>query len=134
MLNVLKFTNVVHSYKWMLQVGETYGRKMMKGLLDSKGMYICEGKVAESLKRVDPISYECRRHSAIDRTNPVPYHASAFGHKLHFDQNEKLIMFGVTHVIAVDGYSEMIVSHLTIPIKNNRLIYENIYRYNNYII
>lgn len=37
-------------------------------------------------------------------------------------------MFGVTHVLAVDGYSGMIVSHVTIPIKNNRLIYEHIYR------
>lgn len=86
------------------------------------------GNVAESLKGVAPISYERRRQSPVDRTNLVPYHASAFGHKLHLDQNEKLIMFGVTHVIAVDGYSGMIVSHLTIPIKNNRLIYEHIYR------
>jgi hypothetical protein len=44
------------------------------------------------------------------------------------DQNEKLIMSGVAHVIAVDGYSGMIVAHLTIPIKNNRLIYEFLYR------
>ena len=30
--------------------------------------------------------------------NPFPYHASYFGHKLHVDQNEKLVMFGVTHI------------------------------------
>ena len=39
-----------------------------------------------------------------------------FGHKLHIDQNEKLIMFGFTHFIAVDGYSGMSVSHVIVPI------------------
>ena len=100
----------------------------MKGFLSSKGINIGESKVAESLQRVAPESYERRRQSTIDRTNPVPYHASAFGHKLHLDQNEKLIMFGVTHVVAVDGYSGMIVSSITIPIKNNKLIYEHLFR------
>jgi len=37
--------------------------------------------------------------------NPVPYRANYFGEKLHFDQNEKLVTYGVTHVLAVDGYS-----------------------------
>ena len=71
---------------------------------------------------MDPLGYQCRQQSLVDRTNPAAYYASAFGHKLHFDQNEKLIMFGVTHVIAIDGYSRMIVAHLTIPVKNNILI------------
>ena len=110
-----------------LQVGDSYGKKMLKGLLDSKGVHISEGKVAESLQRVDP-GYQCRQQSLVDRTNPAAYYASAFGHKLHLDQNEKLIMFGVTHVIAIDGYSRMIVAHLTIPVKNNILIYEQVYR------
>ena len=101
---------------------------MIKGLLDSKGVYIREGKVAESLKRVDPQAYARKSNNTVDRTNPVPYHASGFGHKLHLDQNEKLVMFGVTHVLAVDGYSGMIVSHVIMPIKNNLLIYEHIYR------
>ncbi|XP_019860944.1 PREDICTED: uncharacterized protein LOC109589282 [Amphimedon queenslandica] len=101
---------------------------MIKGLLDSKGVYIREGKVAQSLKRVDPQAYTRRSNNTVDRTNPVPYHASGFGHKLHLDQNEKLVMFGVTHVLAVDGYSGMIVSHVIMPVKNNLLIYEHIYR------
>nr|XP_033474294.1 uncharacterized protein LOC117251836 [Epinephelus lanceolatus] len=50
------------------------------------------------------------------------------GHKLHLDQNEKLGMFGVTHVLAVDGYSSKIVGHLTMPVKNNLVIYEDVYR------
>ncbi|KAF0023447.1 hypothetical protein F2P81_024077 [Scophthalmus maximus] len=50
------------------------------------------------------------------------------GHKLHMDQNEKLVMFGVTHVLAVDGFSKKIVSHSTMPVKNNLIIYEEVYR------
>ncbi|KAK3751422.1 hypothetical protein QZH41_018769 [Actinostola sp. cb2023] len=44
------------------------------------------------------------------------------------DQNEKLVMYGVVHVCAVDGYSGMIVSHALMPVKNNLLIYDHIYR------
>lgn len=50
------------------------------------------------------------------------------GHKLHLDQNEKLAMFGVTHILAIDGLSKKIVSHITIPVKNNLRIYEEVYR------
>uniref|UniRef100_A0A1A8SPT9 Uncharacterized protein n=1 Tax=Nothobranchius rachovii TaxID=451742 RepID=A0A1A8SPT9_9TELE len=58
----------------------------------------------------------------------LPYHVEYMGHKLHLDQNEKLVMFGVTHVLAVDGYSSKIVAHSTMPVKNNLVIYEEIYR------
>ena len=47
--------------------------------------------------------------------NPVVYRANYFGEKLHFDQNEKLVMYGVTHVLAVDGYSRKIVGFVTMP-------------------
>ncbi|KAL2076472.1 hypothetical protein ACEWY4_027936 [Coilia grayii] len=50
------------------------------------------------------------------------------GHKLHLDQNEKLAMFGVTHVIAIDGYSSKVVAQATMPVKNNLVIYEDVYR------
>ena len=30
--------------------------------------------------------------------------AEYVGHKLHVDQNEKMVMFGVTHVMAIDGF------------------------------
>ena len=61
--------------------------------------------------------------------NPIPYHAGYFGHKLHMDQNEKLAMFGVTHVIAIDGYSSYIVGYSTMSRKNNLTIYADVYRY-----
>ena len=38
-------------------------------------------------------------------------------------------MFGVTHVIARDGYSGKIVGFMTMPIKNNLAIYESVFRY-----
>ena len=101
---------------------------MMKGYLESKGISVAEARVAESLKRVAPVEYEERRQNTIDRTNPLPYRALYFGHKLHLDQNEKVKMYGVTHVIARDGFSGKIVSHLTLPVKNNTAIYKHVYR------
>jgi hypothetical protein len=64
----------------------------------------------------------------IRNQNPIPYYAAYYGHKLHMDQNEKLAMFGCTHVIAVDGYSSRIVAHSTMPMKNNLTIYEEVFR------
>ena len=101
---------------------------MMKGYLASQGLHLGEHRISSSLSRVDPQSHDRRRQDAIDRSNLKPYIANYFGHKIHLDQNEKLIHFGVTHVIAVDGYSGMIVSHATMPIQNNLIIYENVYR------
>ena len=106
-----------------------YGRKLMKGYLESRGITIGEHKISSSLLRVAPASYENRRCNTTDCTNPTPYYARYFGHKLHLDQNEKLVMYGVTHVVAVDGYSGKIVSYVTSPVKNNLVIYEKIWRY-----
>ena len=68
----------------------------MKGYLQSKGIKVSENKVATSLKRVAPESYQRRRQNTLDRVNPVQYAALYFGHKLHIDQNEKLKMYGMT--------------------------------------
>jgi hypothetical protein len=51
-----------------------------------------------------------------------------FGRKLHLDQNEKLVMFGMTHVIAVDGYSGKVVAKSTMAVKNNLVIYDEVFR------
>ena len=64
----------------------------------------------------------------VNRLNPVRYSANYFGHKLHIDQNEKLVSFGVTHIVARDGYSGKIVGILTLPVKNNVAIYDGVYR------
>ena len=101
---------------------------MLKGMLELKGIKVSEGRVATALKRVAPLQYEQRRHDEVDRLNPSPYISLYFGHKLHLDQNGKLRMFGVTHVVAKDGFSGKIVGFSTMPVKNNLTIYESIYR------
>ena len=60
--------------------------------------------------------------------NTVPYRADYFGQKLHIDQNEKLVIFGVTHVCAIDGYSGRIVGFASMPVKNTVEIYEHLFR------
>ena len=44
------------------------------------------------------------------------------------DQNEKLVLFGATHVCAVDGFTGKIVGLISMSIKNCKFIYENLYR------
>lgn len=104
-----------------------YGRKMMKGHLASKGLNVGESRIGESIRRVDPGNHFNRSTLTHFQTNPLPYSALYFGHKLHIDQNEKLVMFGVTHVVAVDGYSGKVVGAILMPVKNCVTIYENLY-------
>ena len=111
----------------LLQVGPTYGRKTMTGLLASQGLSVSEQRVGESLQRVHPIYNHARRTNVAHQTNPIPYRADYFGHKLHVDQNEKLVMFGVTHVCGIDGYSGKIVGFVTMPIKNCVDIYSHFF-------
>lgn len=106
-----------------------YGRRTFTGLLASKGVKAGEKRVGESLKYVSPLYCLARKTSVARMTNPAIYRANYFGHKLHIDQNEKNILFGVTHICAVDGFSRKIVAFSTMPIKNNYQIYDTVYRY-----
>jgi len=106
---------------------------MMTGLLSSRGMHVDHQRVGQSLKRVNPGYQQARQAATAHQTNPVPYHADYAGHKLHIDQNEKLVMYGVTHIAALDGYTGMIVGFVSMPIKNNLEIYDNLYRYDRLI-
>lgn len=106
-----------------------YGRRTLTGVLASKGFKAGEHRVGQSLKLVSPIYSRARRNSVARLTNPGTYRADYFGQKIHIDQNEKNVMFGVTHVCAVDGFSRKIVAFSTMPIKNNYTIYETVYRY-----
>ena len=63
--------------------------------------------------------------------SPIPYTADYFGHKVRVDQNEKLVMYGVTHVCARDGYSWKVVGFITMLIKKNMEIYTHLFRYYN---
>ena len=100
----------------------------MTGFLASEGFHVSQLRVGLSLKRVDPLHHSLRRNSVYRATNPVPYTARYFGEKLHVDGNEKLITFGVTHVCAIDGFSGKIVGFISMPVKNNGIIYNDLYR------
>ena len=67
----------------------------MTGLLASQGIRVSQQRVGESLQRVNPGYQQARRTSTARKLNPIPYHADYFGHKLHIDQNEKLVMFSM---------------------------------------
>ena len=110
------------------RVGHAYGRRTLHGLLQSRGVCVSQRRVATSMQRVAPLEYAGRRHTTRRLLNPVPYHAHHFGEKLHLDQNEKVAMFGATHVLAVDGYSRKIVGFVTIPKKNSVVVYDLLFR------
>ena len=101
---------------------------MMSGVA-SQGYSTSEIRVGDSLKRVNPQYHHQRRDRTYRQIYPALYKADYLGHKCHIDQNEKLAMFGVTHICAIDGYSGKIVAFTTMPIKNNVTIYDHIYRY-----
>ena len=90
----------------------------MTGLLASKGLHISQKRVGKSLIRTNPSYHHARTTVTARHINPTRYLADYFGHKLHIDQNEKLVMFGVTHICAIDGFSGKIVGFLTMPVKN----------------
>ena len=61
--------------------------------------------------------------------NPIPYIANFYGENIHMDQNEeKLVMFRVVHVLGIDGYSRKIVGMVTLPYKNATAIYNTLMR------
>lgn len=101
---------------------------MLTGLLRSRGHRIGERATGAALRRTTP-NYHLQRQRGTERLrNPTPYFAEYAGHKLHMDQNEKLSEFGLTHVIASDGYSGKIVGAHSMPVKNNMTIYDEVYR------
>lgn len=101
---------------------------MLTGVLRSKGVNISENKVGKVLREINPKAHKRRKETTGRSLNPKIYSADYFEHKIHYDQNEKLGMYGVVHVCARDGYSGMIVGHATMSKKNNVVIYNDIYK------
>ena len=66
----------------------------MTELLSSPGVNVSQERVRKSLCRVSPMYQNLRTRRAERLTNPMPIILV----KLHIDQNEKLVMFGVTCV------------------------------------
>jgi len=111
-------------------VGPTYGRKMLTGYLKHKlGLNVGQNRVAQALRSTAPVYHRRRQTNTARHINPIPYKADYFGHKLHMDQNEKIVMYGVVHVAAIDGHSRYVVGGATMPIKNNMVIYRDVYRF-----
>ena len=102
---------------------------MMTGhIKHSTGLRLGVNRVGQALKRVNPRQHH-EWHTSITRhLNPFPYYAEYFEHKLHLDQNEELIRYGVTEVIPVDGYSSFITATSVMPLKNNITIYRDVFR------
>ncbi|KAF0035466.1 hypothetical protein F2P81_013224 [Scophthalmus maximus] len=98
--------------------GPTYGRRMMKWYLATKVVDAAESRIGSVLRTMHQPYHEARRQDARN-LDPTPYQADYMGHKFQMDRNEKLSMFGVTHILAIDGFSKKVVAHSTMPIKNN---------------
>lgn len=109
-------------------LGHSYGRRMMHGVLAARNIHASQSHIAAALHHVAPIQYSARMYGVTQRHNPTPYRASFCGEKLHCDQNEKLNMYGVTHVLAIDGYSRKIIRCITLPVKNPIAIYDLLFR------
>ena len=78
---------------------------------------ISQRRVPSALQVVAPIYHQRRQSNTARVINPIPYRSDYFGHKLHIDQNEKLVMYGVTHVVAIDCHSRFIPAGSTMLIK-----------------
>ena len=99
----MKFYNLTRNQNFY--VGCCYGRKTMYGLLRVQGWHVGDNRVGSSLQRVSPVHHQCRRAETSRHMNPHSYEANYYGHKVHLDWNKKLLMFGVTHIMAIDRYS-----------------------------
>ena len=102
---------------------------MLKGYIKSKNnKTISQRRISAVLKHVARLHQQAINNNTARMLNPIPYRADYFGHKLHLGQNEKLVLYGVTHVLAVDGYSRFVVAAKCMAIKNNKVIYSEVYR------
>ena len=69
---------------------------MMTGFIGKEFGYSLEqNRVRNALTTVCPRNHQQRREGMFSQVNPIPYCADYFGHKMHFDQNEKLVMYGM---------------------------------------
>ena len=57
-----------------------------------KGVRASERRVGDALREINPTAANNRAVTAGRSLNPRTYTADYFGHKLHIDQNEKLVM------------------------------------------
>ena len=101
---------------------------MWTGALQSKWIHVGEIKVGKLLQEIKRNAQKARQYFAGRSLNPKVYKTDYFGHKICYDQNDKLGMYGVVHACARDGYLGKIVDHATMTKKNDIIIYNEIYR------
>ena len=64
----------------ILQVGPTYGRKMMTGYLrQTLGTAVGQNRVGAALSKAHPGNHRTRQNKSERKTNPIPYRADYFG-------------------------------------------------------
>ena len=63
------------------------------------------------------------------KANTIQYRVDYFAQKLHVNQNEKLEMYGVVHVVAIDGHSRFITCGAAMPMKSNKVIHAEAYKF-----
>lgn len=100
----------------------------MQGFLRSEGINVSQRRIGNALSVLYPHAHHQRAVVSYQHINPLPYRAPHFGKKLHFDQNEKLNMFGVIHILAIDGFSRKIVGLISIPQNNPIIIFDRLFR------
>ena len=90
------------------------------------GKRIGQNRIGEALGTVAPNCCQKRRTTTARLTKPHSYRADYFCYTLRIDQNQKLVMCGVVHVVAIDDHSR---AGTTLSVKNSVKIYRNICRY-----
>ena len=80
------------------KVGENYDRKMMHGVMKVKGWNVSETEIGKVLGEIN--SEAQRRRQSVDSCslNSKVYSTKYIGDKIHYDQDEKLEIFGFVHV------------------------------------
>ena len=89
-------------------------------------MRIGQNRIGKALGIVAP-NYHQDKNFNCQIDNRIPYKADYFGHKLQIDLKEKLVIYGVVHVVAIDGHSRFIAAGTTMTVKNNVKVCKNIY-------
>lgn len=103
---------------------------MMARFIKQKcGVSVGKNRIGIALSRVVPHYHQRRKSSTARMTSPTSHRAIYFCNYLHLDQNEKLKMYGVTNVVAIDGHSRFSVAGATMFRKYNIKTYEDVYRY-----
>ena len=85
--------------------------------MKAKRINVGEAKIVKLLSIINP-EVQPKRQNLVGRSlNPKVYNAKIFVDKIHYDQNEKLGIFGVVRVCTRNGFSGKIVGHAKIARK-----------------